>query len=428
MTLEFKVAGQHIAWINNTERVVADSRNYLKAKFTLSEEWTYPATVLFKGGCKVVPVLLAQAGEEITVPPEGLKGPVMLVSCYCGDLITSDSARVKINPSGYTEDTSPPVPPPPNLYQELLNRVDTAQISAEANAEKTAADREAVAALSQTVMADITQTVGNAEAAVEAKAEEAKSSVESAVSEARESIQTSAQSAKVDIVQTAQASVQSASDEIASAAESAKSAAVQSITSVGETAKQAVVSEKNTAVKAVQDTSAAEQQTIQSTVSETIDQNLAWEEIAAMTLEENVNEIVVSDINEKNRNVSFLILLRISNTIPYDEEPVGHKSGNVFIKAKNIGNNANASIKQTVEFINSGVDIYAELRGVNGKFEFYSNWTNDYGRIGSVMHTFTGARYAMSGVESISIYVQRMDGTTAEIKAGAILKMYRRYV
>lgn len=120
MTLEFKVTGQHIAWTNNTAHVVADSRNYLRAAFELSEEWTYPVTVLFKGGCKAVPVLLAQAGEEITVPPEVLKAPMMLVSCYCGDLITADSARVQIASSGYTEDTSPPVPPPPNLYQELI--------------------------------------------------------------------------------------------------------------------------------------------------------------------------------------------------------------------------------------------------------------------------------------------------------------------
>ena len=110
MTLEFKVAGQHIAYVNNTANVVADSRNYIKAKFTFSEEWTYPVTVLFKGVCKTVPVLLAQAGEEITVPPEVLKAPLMLVSCYCGDLITADSARVKINPSGYTESPDPSDP------------------------------------------------------------------------------------------------------------------------------------------------------------------------------------------------------------------------------------------------------------------------------------------------------------------------------
>lgn len=105
MTLEFKVTGQHIVWVNNTEYVVADSRNYLKAVFDLPEGWTYPATVLFKGKCKTVPVLLAQAGEEITVPPEVIKAPMMLVSCYCGDLMTTDSARVTIAASGYTSDT-----------------------------------------------------------------------------------------------------------------------------------------------------------------------------------------------------------------------------------------------------------------------------------------------------------------------------------
>lgn len=106
MTLEFKVTGQHISWLNNTEHVVADSRNYLKAKFTFSEEWTYPVTALFKGRCKTVLSCLRRNGEENTVPPEALKAPLMLVSCYCGDLITADSARVKIDPSGYTESPS----------------------------------------------------------------------------------------------------------------------------------------------------------------------------------------------------------------------------------------------------------------------------------------------------------------------------------
>ena len=128
MTLEFKVTGQHIVWVNNTEQVVADSRNYVKAKFTLSEEWTCPVTVLFKGVCKTVPVLLAQAGEEITVPPEVLKAPLMLVSCYCGDLITADSARVKIDPSGYTESPEPSDPEAPSYYSQMiayLNQINT---------------------------------------------------------------------------------------------------------------------------------------------------------------------------------------------------------------------------------------------------------------------------------------------------------------
>ena len=120
MTLEFKVTGQHIAWVNNTERVVADSRNYLKAVFDLPEEWTYPVTVLFKGKCKTVPVLLAQDGEEITVPAEVIKPRVMLVSCYCGDLLTTDSARVEIKPSGYVDSASPSDPEAPSYYSQMV--------------------------------------------------------------------------------------------------------------------------------------------------------------------------------------------------------------------------------------------------------------------------------------------------------------------
>lgn len=161
MTLEFKVAGQHIAYVNNTANVVADSRNYIKAKFTFSEEWTYPVTVLFKGVCKTVPVLLAQAGEEITVPPEVLKAPLMLVSCYCGDLITADSARVKINPSGYTESPDPSDPEAPSYYSQMIAYIDqiNALIGDDAEAKDTLTKLQSVIDKAQTATTLPDQTV-----------------------------------------------------------------------------------------------------------------------------------------------------------------------------------------------------------------------------------------------------------------------------
>lgn len=161
MTLEFRVTGQHISWLNNTEHVVADSRNYLKAKFTFSEEWTYPVTVLFKGRCKTVPVLLAQAGEEITVPPEALKAPLMLVSCYCGDLITADSARVKINPSGYTESPEPSDPEAPSYYSQMIAYIDqiNALIGEDAEAKDTLTKLQDVIDKAQSATALPDQTV-----------------------------------------------------------------------------------------------------------------------------------------------------------------------------------------------------------------------------------------------------------------------------
>lgn len=76
--------------------------------------------MLFKGKCKTVPVLLAQAGEEITVPPEVIKAPMILVSCYCGDLITTDSARVTIAASGYAESPEPSDPEAPSYYSQMV--------------------------------------------------------------------------------------------------------------------------------------------------------------------------------------------------------------------------------------------------------------------------------------------------------------------
>lgn len=161
MTLEFKVTGQHIAWVNNTAHVVADSRNYLRAAFELSEEWTYPVTVLFKGGCKTVPVLLAQAGEEITVPPEVLKAPFMLVSCYCGDLITADSARVKINPSGYTESPDPSDPEAPSYYSQMIAYIDqiNALIGENADAKDTLTNLQDVIDKAQSATTRPNQTI-----------------------------------------------------------------------------------------------------------------------------------------------------------------------------------------------------------------------------------------------------------------------------
>lgn len=407
MTLEFKVTGQHIAWVNNTEQVVADSRNYVKAAFELPEEWTYPVTALFKGGCKTVPFLLAQEGEEITVPPEVLKAPLMLVSCYCGDLITADSARVKIDPSGYTEDTSPPVPPTPDLYQKLLSRVDTAQISAETNAEKTAADREAVAA----------------------KAEEAKSSVENIASEARESIQISTQSAKADIVQTAQASVQSASNEIASAAESVKSAAVQDITSVGETAKQAVVSEKDMAVKAVQDTSAAEQQTIQSTVSETIDQNLAWEEIVSVTLTEDADGIIISQCDDGTKIDADMLFMtcKFPSLQAYDDTPAGHKQGTIRIRLYSKKNNPYWSIETGAgkRYTSNNLFETLTMRRVDSSILINGMYNNENWGGGGIASGNT-MWFPFNSIDYIDFYAYDSANTALPFKSGTQIKLYRR--
>ena len=47
--ITFKVNGQHIVR-TDTNRVVSDSRNYLRASFEFSEEWTGIKTAIFKSG------------------------------------------------------------------------------------------------------------------------------------------------------------------------------------------------------------------------------------------------------------------------------------------------------------------------------------------------------------------------------------------
>lgn len=122
MTLDFIVNRQFLAKHRNqiNQKIVADSRNYLKAKFHFqSEEWDgqicYALFTL--QGKTYKKILGAEDGVEFNecyVPEEVIHAPGFSVSCYCGDRITTNEVRVDIITSGYTEniinqDTTPSV-------------------------------------------------------------------------------------------------------------------------------------------------------------------------------------------------------------------------------------------------------------------------------------------------------------------------------
>lgn len=111
MTLEFIVNKQFLTKHKSQvgQKVVADSKNYLKAKFHFqSDEWKEQICyALFKWQGETYKKILG-ADEEVDfdecyVPEEVIHSPGFTVSCYCGDRITTNEVRVDVTSSGYTE-------------------------------------------------------------------------------------------------------------------------------------------------------------------------------------------------------------------------------------------------------------------------------------------------------------------------------------
>lgn len=128
MTLEFIVNGQSLTKHRNqsSQKVVADSRNYLKALFHFqSEEWQDQICyALFTYNGETYKMILGAeedlAWNECYVPAEVISAPGFTVSCYCGDRITTNEVRVDVVSSGYTEN--------------IVNQVVTPSVLDQANA------------------------------------------------------------------------------------------------------------------------------------------------------------------------------------------------------------------------------------------------------------------------------------------------------
>lgn len=127
--LEFEVKNQKIKRTDNSE-VVADSKNYLKAHFTLSDEWVGDITAIFGYGNDYYSVLLENGG--CIVPWEVIKPYGFSVSVVCGDRITADCTIVKVEKSGYVEGETPQ-PPTPDIYEQILNSTKTPYIGENGN-------------------------------------------------------------------------------------------------------------------------------------------------------------------------------------------------------------------------------------------------------------------------------------------------------
>lgn len=119
MILLFTVDHQRMD-TSNVRHVVADSREYLKAKFIFTPDWDgCVKTAIFSGTEKAYEVLLT--GDECTVPHEVLGGRFgVSVFGINGDMrITTDTAYITVHKSGFAEGETPS-DPTPTVYEQLL--------------------------------------------------------------------------------------------------------------------------------------------------------------------------------------------------------------------------------------------------------------------------------------------------------------------
>ncbi len=123
MELNFSVTNQKIKYVSNLY-IVEKSRNYLTAKFAFSgSEWKkIVKTAIFKKGDTVYNVLLDENGR-CNIPSDVIVKGTLEVSVFGGDLITTDTATVKILKSGYEEGTVP-TEPPPDVYTQIIKMIE----------------------------------------------------------------------------------------------------------------------------------------------------------------------------------------------------------------------------------------------------------------------------------------------------------------
>ena len=134
MILLFNIDNQRIITANS-RYVVADSREYLRARFVFSGDWDgCTKTAIFAGKDGTYEVLLTN--DECTVPHEVLTGRfgVSVFGINGNTRITTDTAYIAVHQSGFAEGETPS-DPTPTVYEQLLNEIEENKQSAEADTE-----------------------------------------------------------------------------------------------------------------------------------------------------------------------------------------------------------------------------------------------------------------------------------------------------
>lgn len=156
--LQFEITNQVIKR-TDTFRVVADSKDYLYAKFTiLTDDWgDGQKTAIFIQDENSYRVLL-DANGECLVPWEVLiNNAVVRVSVFSGTRVTANYAQIFVEESGYVDNAIYPDNPTPTVYEEIIAMIDDAVEEAKTAAE---ADAEAAAGSAE-------DAAGSAEAAAQ---------------------------------------------------------------------------------------------------------------------------------------------------------------------------------------------------------------------------------------------------------------------
>ena len=125
--LEFNVSNQIITRVDDFD-VVADSHNYLYAHFNfLTDEWNNNGTptAIFTNDGETYNQIL-DGTNTCLVPHETLESDdkYILVSVFCGDRITANTASVFVIESGWNDDMEASTPPTPSVYAQIIARMN----------------------------------------------------------------------------------------------------------------------------------------------------------------------------------------------------------------------------------------------------------------------------------------------------------------
>jgi len=197
-TLTFDVQNQVIRRTDNF-KVIAGSQNYLYAHFTFTSDWgDGTKTAQFYAECSDDPpydVILDQ-NNTCLIPWEVLQyGDTRVrVDVFAGTRITTNYAVFRVHEDGYMDGGSSSQPPTPDVYAQIIERMDDVETAVEQ-----AADRaEAAAEAAETSRDAAAQSAGSAGSSASAASSSANAASASALSASQSA--SAANSAKDDAV------------------------------------------------------------------------------------------------------------------------------------------------------------------------------------------------------------------------------------
>lgn len=240
-TLTFDVQNQRIRRTDNFY-VVSGSNDYLYAKFMFSSDWgTGTKTAQFYAECSDDPpydVILDQDGMCI-VPWEVLQygNTRVRVDVFAGNRITTNYAVFRVHEDGYMDGGSSSQPPTPDVYTQIIERMDDIESEMEDATERA----EAAAETATSAATDAATSAGNAASSASSASSSASAASASALSasesaSAANTAKTEAISAR-DAAVSAQNTAVSAKDDAIDAkndAVAAKEAAESALTNIQE--------------------------------------------------------------------------------------------------------------------------------------------------------------------------------------------------